>query len=273
MTSTADARDGTGVDEDIFLLPVPWLPDPQLLQPRALRTEDNIWIGISRRVRELRRIHPQPGGLEADDPVLRATGAEFCPALGEAASSSVVVSWPESARLRRDPAGRWRFDLPKPKFYRFHFQSSYPQLSYTPAFAAGLGWVAVCPAGWRVMVRGVPNYAGNLSRGLLVAEGIVRSDQVPVPIQVHIALGDWAPDCIDIERGTPMVALSPISRRLPSFDVVTERDAVELVASEALIDGTTFAAAPGRYAEIYVAGGTESDLHSRVRAGRGNRRD
>ena len=142
--------------------------------------------------------------------------------------------------------------------------SSFPEAGDSDAISIELGWVVLTPPGVSTLIKNVPNNLEGAKVGISIAEGVVRTDQAHVPIQVHALLLPNAPKRIEVKRGEPLALLMPYRRERFEIHVMNDQDTIDETARAARADQETFANAPGKYKELFVEGANHSELYAKL---------
>lgn len=262
------------VDENppVFLIPSPRLGAITDVAPERVSSAHNEWMSLSREVLRKKREATAAGNLKPgvdvsdDHTFLRPFGAQFCPALLDLSSIGWVVKWPANGVFERTGPRAWRIDSSdEGQFYKFHQMSSFPEIGESDAVSIELGWIVVTPPGVSTLIKNVPNNLAGAKIGISIAEGVVRTDQAHVPIQVHALLLPSAKK-IDVKRGEPLALLMPYRRERFEMHVMNDQQAIDDAARAAKTDQETFANAPGRYKELFVEGTNYSELYAKLAA-------
>ena len=255
----------------IFFIPTPRLGHVGDVRPERMTQAQNEWMEHSREIlaakREAaKRGQPVSSEITEDHHFLRPFGGQYCPALQEVATLGWVLKWPGDAVLKNTGPRAWEVHVNETNaFYKYHGMSSFPEAGIADVLSIALGWVVVTPPGWSILVKNLPNNLSGVRHPVLFAEGVIRSDQATVPIQVHALIPANAPKEIAIKRGSPMCVVMPFRREEPLPGVVVEdvdlRDEAIKLATR---DQETFANASGRYRELFVDDVNHSPLYPRL---------
>lgn len=241
------------------------------VSPERLTQAQNEWMDISRDVLAKKRQAAEGGWqptseISDDHHFLHPFGAQHCPALQEVAQIGWVLKWPANAVLVNTGPRAWDLRVTEGNtFYKHHGMSSFPEAGYSDVISIALGWVAITPPGWSVLIKNLPNHLSGTKHPILFAEGVVRADQATIPLQVHAFIPSNAPREIVIKRGDPMCVLMPFQREprleLAVMDDAESRDDVMIAAQR---DQETFANAPGRYKALFVDETNHSPVYPRL---------
>lgn len=252
----------------LFLIPSPRLGVADDVRPERLTAGMNEWITLSRDVLAKKRAAVAAGTLKTsselteDHNELRPFGAQYCPALQEMNTVGYVLKWPASAVFKRTGPRAWEIHgAATQPFYKNHGMTSFPEAGQSDVLSIGLGWIVVTPPGWSTLIKNLPNNLSGHKHGIQFAEGVIRTDQATIPIQVHAFLPPNSPDTIEIQRGDPMAILFPFRREKLDVCVMDDAASIEDAVRLAKLDHETFANAPGRYRELYVEGNQPSELY------------
>lgn len=253
----------------MFFVPSPRLGVVDDVVPERLTAGMNDWIALSRDVLHAKRAAAARGAwrptsdISEDHNEVHPFGAQYCPALQEMNVIGWVLKWPANGVLKRTAERSWEVHTEAPQFYKHHLMSSFPEGGQSDAISISLGWMIVTPPGWSTLIKNLPNqFAGR--HAVQFAEGIVRTDQATVPLQVHAFLPSTAPNEITITRGQPMCVVMPFKRDPIAATVMSDPESVADAVAEAKLDAETFANAPGRYRELYVEQGVLSTLYPKL---------
>jgi hypothetical protein len=244
----------------VFLIPTPELGRTEDVQPEKLSAKDNAWIEHTREIllkkQRAAKAGAKPGGggyIGEDNARVKPATADACPAMAELSSIGWLIKWPATAILRRITPKGW---LLKPStnynFYGYNPLTSFPEQGEAEAISVETGWTVVTPPGWSVLIKNVPNNLAGAPAGLILAEGIVRSDVATIPLQTHAFIAPGAPPEITLKRGAPMAVLMPFRREAVEIAVVEELAVIDETAKAASRAKEAFASAPGRYRAMYV---------------------
>ncbi len=257
----------------VFLIPSPRLGSITDIAPERVSSAHNEWMSLSREVLTKKRdAHAkgswqQPPGIEVGDDhtFLRPFGAQFCPALLDLSSIGWIMKWPADGVFERTGPRAWKIDSSDPaQFYKFHQMSSFPEIGESDAVSVEVGWIVLTPPGVSTLIKNVPNNLEGAKVGISVAEGIVRSDQAHIPIQLHALLLPNAPKRIEVKRGQPLALLMPYRRERFEMRVMNDQDVIDEAARAVKLDQETFANAPGRYKELFMEGTNHSELYAKL---------
>jgi hypothetical protein len=259
-----------GTPPPIFLLPHPNLGRTEDVRPERLTSTSNEWIAHTREILEKKRKAARAGQwapttpISENHPHLQPFGAEFCPAIKDLDSIGLLLKWPATALLRQVTPKGWQL---KPStnynFYRYSPLTSFAESGEAEAILVETGWTVVTPPGWSVLLKNVPNDLSGSPRGLVFAEGIVRTDQVTLPLATHVFIRSNAKE-IKIKRGDPMAVLFPFRRQHVGFEIVDDEALLEEAARLTEKDRATFANAPGGYTRLYVDDTNPSPLYPKL---------
>lgn len=252
----------------IFFVPTPRLGAIADVKPEKLTQAQNEWMEHSHEVLEAKRKAAEKGWqptseISEDHHFLRPFGGKYCPALQEVASIGWLLKWPGDAVLKNTGPRTWEVHVNETNgFYKYHGMSSFPEGGMGDVLSIALGWIVVTPPGWSVLIKNIPNHLSGFKHPMLFAEGVVRSDQATVPLQVHALLPPNAPKEFVIKRGEPMCVVMPFRREEPLVasvmdDAETREEALKLATR----DQETFANATGRYKELFIEDTNFSPLY------------
>jgi hypothetical protein len=104
------------------------------------------------------------------------------------------------------------------------------------------------------MIKNVPNNLHGSPSGLVLAEGVIRTDRATTPLRTHAFIRPDAPKEIKIKRGEPMAVLYPFERKPVEIAVADDREAIEEAAKLAMANEEAFRKEPGVYRRLYVEG-------------------
>lgn len=255
---------------EVFLVPSPRLGQIADIAPERITAGTNEWITLSREVLAKRRAAAAAGqtatppntDISDDHNVLRPFGAQFCPALQDTNQIGYLLKWPANAIFKRIGAKTWEIHATT-EFYKFHSMSSFSEGGEIEAVSIDVGWICVTPPGWSTLIKNVPNNLRHRN-GMEFAEGVVRTDQATIPMQVHCFLQPTAPKEIVITRGEPMCLLMPFRREALSLAIMTDADSVAEATRYVERDQASFANAPGRYRALYIDDENPSALYPKL---------
>ena len=252
---------------NVFLVPSANLGQTADVQPEKISAKHNEWIEHSREILDKKRKAARDGKWQPTHPIgdnvphLKPFGAESCPAMAELDSIGLLLKWPATALLRQLSPKGWQL---KPstnyEFIRYSPLTSFPEIGEAEAIEVDTGWTIVTPPGVSVLFKNVPNNLAGGPRGLTFAEGIVRTDQVTIPLTVHAFLRGNAKE-IRIKRGDPMAVIFPFRREPIDFTIASEPEHVAEAARLAGLDKATFANTAGGYRRLYIDDDNPSPLH------------
>ena len=259
---------------EVFLVPSPRLGQIADIAPERITAGLNDWITLSREVLAKRRAAAAQGkqttppntDITDDHNVLRPFGAQFCPALQDTNQIGFLLKWPANAILKRVGAKTWEIHATH-DFYKFHSMSSFSEGGEVEAISIDVGWMCVTPPGWSTLIKNVPNNL-RARTGWEFAEGVIRTDQATVPMQVHCFLQATAPKEIVITRGDPMCLLMPFRREALTLAIMNDPDSIADAVRYVERDQKTFANAPGRYRALYLDDENPSELYPKLAARR-----
>ena len=252
----------------IFFVPTPRLGAIADVKPEKLTQAQNEWMEHSREILDAKRKAAEKGWqptseISEDHHFLRPFGGQYCPALQEVATIGWLLKWPADAVLKNTGPRTWEVHVNETNgFYKYHGMSSFPEGGLGDVLSIALGWIVVTPPGWSILIKNIPNHLSGFKHPVLFAEGVVRSDQATVPLQVHALLPPNAPKEFVIKRGEPMCVVMPFRREEPLVatvmdDAETREEALKLAAR----DQETFANATGRYKELFIEDTNHSPLY------------
>jgi hypothetical protein len=256
----------------MFLVPSPRLGLVDDVMPERLTAGLNEWITLSREVLAKKRAAAEKGWqptseISEDHNELRPFGAQYCPALQENNSMGYVLKWPASAVFKRTGPRAWEIhSADTNQFYKHHGMTSFPEAGESDVLSIGIGWIVVTPPGWSVLVKNIPNNLSGWKHGIQFAEGVIRTDQATIPIQVHAFVPPNAPAEITVTRGEPMCVVFPYRRDRIDMAVMSDPASVADAVREAKLDHETFANAPGRYKALYIDDTNLSTLYPALEA-------
>lgn len=251
----------------LFLVPSPRLGVADDVRPDRLTAGMNEWITLSREILAKKRAAAQAGmpitsEISEDHNELRPFGANFCPALQEMNTVGYVLKWPASAVFKRTGPRAWEIHgSATSHFYKHHGMTSFPEAGQSDVISIGLGWIVVSPPGWSTLVKNLPNNLSGYQHGITFAEGVIRTDQATIPIQVHAFIPPTSPDTIEVKRGDPMAVIFPYRREKLDVCVMDDADSIADAVRLARLDHDTFANAPGRYRALYIEDENLSPLY------------
>jgi hypothetical protein len=116
-----------------------------------------------------------------------------------------------------------------------------------------------------VLVKSLPNQFEGTPKGLVFAEGVVRTDQATFPLKLHALIRTSAKE-IKIKRGEPMIAIFPFKREALELGVIDDPQFREEVERHAEADRAAFANATGMYRKLYIEGDNPNPLYPRLDA-------
>jgi hypothetical protein len=246
------------------------------VMPERITAGMNDWIALSKDVLARRRAAAAAGrkstapdtDISEDHHELRPFGAQHCPAQQEVNQVGWLLKWPQNAVFQRTGPHAWQVLAPNAEFYRFHTMSSFSEEGHMDAISVNAGWVVVTPPGWSTLIKNVPNNLSRYASGLEFAEGVVRTDQATVALQVHVFLEPNAPKEVVVTRGEPMCLVMPFKREKLDLVVMDDAASVEETARLVARDRDTFANAPGRYRALYIEDENLSPLYPSLAARR-----
>lgn len=253
----------------VFLVPSANLGQTADILPEKISSKHNEWIEHSREILDKKRKAARDGKWAPTHPIgdsaphLKPFGAEHCPAMAELDSIGLLLKWPATAILRQIAPKGWQV---KPStnfnFYNYSPLTSFAEAGEAEAIQVDTGWTIVTPPGWSVLFKNVPNNLAGGPRGMTFAEGIVRTDQVTIPLTVHAFLtAKGGTKEIKIKRGDPMGVIFPFRREPLDFAIADRPEHVEEAARLAALDKATFANTAGGYRRLYIDDETPSPLY------------
>ncbi len=243
----------------LFMIPSPRLGTSRDVTPERITAGMNDWITLSKEVLQKKRKAAEGGTwrptseISEDHNDLHPFGAQYCPALQEVNSIGYLLKWPASAVFKNVGPRAWEIHASETNaFYKFHGMSSFPEAGQSDVISIGLGWLVITPPGWSVLIKNLPNNLTDRQHGIVFAEGVVRSDQATIPLQVHAFIPPGSPKEIHVTRGEPMALLMPFKRERLELAVMDDPESVAEGLKAAALDQETFAAAAGRYRALYI---------------------
>lgn len=257
----------------VFLIPTSETTRVEEVRPERLTAGMNDWIKLSREILQKKRgaeaagrWKPAPGSeISEDHQELRPFGAQHCPALQEVNTFGWLLKWPATATFKHVGARAWEIRSPEPqRSYKYHGHSSFPEAGDADAISIGLGWIVITPPGWSTLIKNLPNNLSGRTHGINFAEGVVRTDQATIPLQVHAFIPPDAPREIEVKRGDPMCVLLPVLREKLDVVVMDDPATMEDARWLAQVDHETFANAPGRYRTLYMDDENPSALYPKL---------
>lgn len=257
----------------VFLIPTSETGRAEEVRPERLTAGMNEWIKLSREVLQKKRAaeaagkwKPAPGSeIGEDHQELRPFGAQHCPALQEVNTLGWMLKWPATATFKHLGARAWEIRSPEPqRSYKYHGHSSFPEAGDADVISIGLGWIVVTPPGWSTHIKNLPNNLSGYKHGINFAEGVVRTDQATIPLQVHAFIPPNAPREIEVKRGDPMCVLLPVLREKLELVVMDDPATMEDARYLAQVDHETFSNAPGRYRALYMEDENPSTLYPKL---------
>lgn len=248
----------------MFMIPSPQLGRLEDIYPERVTAGLNEWIELSRKILKRKRDAAAKGQFKPNYPIdddahryLHPFGAQYCPALQEMNSVGYVLKWPVAAVVHRVKGGENPGWLLKTSggldhFYKYHWMTSFHEAGEAEAISINTGWSIVTPPGWSVMVKGLPNNLTSTPGGLKFAEGIIRTDQAVLGLQVHAVIPKEAPDRFEIKRGEPMLTVFPFKRESLDLVVVDDPETISDTAETVDRFRGTMDLAPGLYHKLYM---------------------
>ncbi|HEX4922969.1 MAG TPA: hypothetical protein VFV50_02750 [Bdellovibrionales bacterium] len=256
--------------ETMFLIPSPHLGILTDVMPEKVTQKHNEWIALSRDILQKRRAAEkngwkQPIDLSEDHVYMHSFGAEFCPALKDVTSLGFILKWPANLILRRTGPRAWQLKGGQDfQFYKFHMMTSFPEAGEAQVISVDLGWMAVTPPGWSVLVKSLPNNLTGQPGRLQFGEAAIRSDQATVAIQAHAFIPPGAPDEIIIKRGEPMVLLMPFKREPIETVILEDRDSITEAVHLLERQQATFRNSTGAYKRLFVDTDNPSPFYEKL---------
>ena len=254
----------------IFFVPSPRLGKTDDVRPERITQAQNEWMEVSREVLAAKRKAAERGWqptseITDDHHFLHPFGGQYCPALQEVNQIGYVMKWPANAVLQSKGPRQWDLHVSEANtFYKYHGMSSFPEAGQSDVISVALGWIVVTPPGWSILIKNLPNNLSGAKHGMTFAEGVVRTDQATIPLQVHVYIPPTAPKEITLTRGQPMCIVMPFRRERLEMTVLDDADTREEAVKLAERDHETFANAPGRYKELFVEETNLSPLYPKL---------
>lgn len=243
----------------MFMVPSPLLGRTDDVYPELITAATNEWIDVSRHILKMKQEASIKGQYRANYEIgddardLHPFGAQYCPALQEAHSMGYLLKWPATAIVRKVTDKGWMI---KPStnfnFIKYHGMATFLEAGEAEAISIDTGWSFITPPGWSILVKGVPNLLGGNPGGMIMAEGIIRSDQAVIGLQIHGFVPDHAPKEFKITRGKPMALVFPFRREELGMAVMDDDESI--AATKVLIDRITESAdrSTGLYRRLYI---------------------
>lgn len=253
----------------VFLVPTEHLGRVEDVRPERLSPDDNQWLAITREQLKKKKARAASGHWKPTVDLSeekQKLGAEHCPAMHELESIGFLLKWPATAILKNVSKAGWML---KPStnfnFYDYHPATSFPEFGEAEVISVDVGWLVVTPPGWSVMIKNVPNNLRGSPDGLVLAEGIVRTDRATTPLRTHAFIRPGAPKEIKIKRGEPMAVLYAFERKAVDLAILDDRESVEEAERLAKSNEEAFRKEPGVYRRLYVeAEGAPTPLYAKL---------
>lgn len=257
----------------IFLVPSPELGRIEDVHPERLDASTNDWIAHTREVLRKKQAAARTGGFRPaneyvgeDADRVKPHTADACPAMEELSSVGYLLKWPASAIVRQVAPKAWQV---KPStnwnFFSYSPLTAFPEAGEAEAFLVETGWTVITPPGWSVILKNVPNQLVGAAAGITLAEAVVRTDRVTIPLQTHAFLQPGAPKEIFLKRGTPMAVLFPFKRAATELVVVDDVAIVDEVAKRAASEREAYASGSGVYRRLAISDdATPNPLYDRL---------